>query len=154
MSAASRPDGGSAPEPPAGDAHDDHDHHDHDGHDHDHGEHDHDEHGHDDHGHGHNHAEHLRSTPLRRLTIAFVLTASFMFVEAIVGWMSNFLALVADAGHMLSAAAALALAIFAQRIATQTGTRARTYGFRRAEVLAAFANGIALALTAIWIFVE
>ena len=55
---------------------------------------------------------------------------------------------------MLSDAAALALAIFAQRIATQTRTRHRTYGFRRAEVLAAFANGIALALTAIWIFVE
>ncbi len=50
---------------------------------------------------------------------------------------------------MLADAAALALAIFAQRIATQTRTRARTYGYRRAEVLAAFANGIALGLTAI-----
>jgi cobalt-zinc-cadmium efflux system protein len=77
-----------------------------------------------------------------------------MFVEAIVGWMTNFLALLADAGHMLSDAAALGLAIFAQRIASQTRTRARTYGYRRAEVLAAFANGIALALTAVWIFIE
>ncbi len=127
------------------------------GHRHDHGDHDHHhgEHAHrTDDPHAHDHAHELRATPLRRLGIAFVLTASFMFVEAIVGWMTNFLALVADAGHMLADAAALALAIFAQRIATQTRTRSRTYGFRRAEVLAAFANGIALGLTAIWIFVE
>ena len=82
------------------------------------------------------------------------MTGAFMFVEAGVGWWSNSLALVADAGHMLADAAALGLAIFAQRIATQTRTRSRTYGYRRAEVLAAFANGIALALTAIWIFIE
>jgi len=75
-------------------------------------------------------------------------------VEAGVGWWANSLALVADAGHMLADAAALGLAIFAQRIAGQTRTRSRTYGFRRAEVLAAFANGIALGLTAVWIFIE
>src|SRR5512140_1445171 len=114
---------------------------------------DHDDHDHDHHGHGHDH-DHLRATPLRRLFYAFILTSSFMFVEAFVGWATNFLALVADAAHMLSDAAALALAIFAQRIAAQTRTRSRTYGFRRAEVLAAFANGIALALTAVWIFIE
>lgn len=91
---------------------------------------------------------------MKRLVLAFVVTALFMFVEAGVGWWSKSLALVADAGHMLADAAALALAIVAQRIAGQTRTRARTYGFRRAEVLAAFANGIALALTAIWIFIE
>lgn len=77
-----------------------------------------------------------------------------MLVEAGVGWWSKSLALLADAGHMLSDAAALALAIVAQKVAAQTRTRARTYGFRRAEVLAAFANGIALAVTAIWIFLE
>jgi hypothetical protein len=71
------------PEPSAGDAgagaghRHDHDHH----HDHDHGRHEGD--------HAHDHAHELRATPLRRLGIAFVLTASFMFVEAIVGWMSN-----------------------------------------------------------------
>src|SRR5580704_5980605 len=115
-------------------------------------DHDHDR-GHD-HDHDHDHGEHLRATPLRRLCIAFALTASFMFVEAGVGWYSNSLALVADAGHMLADAAALGLAIFAQRIASQARTRARTYGYRRAEVLAAFANGIALGLTAVWIFIE
>jgi cobalt-zinc-cadmium efflux system protein len=130
--------------------------HDHDhGHDHDH-DHGHDrDHGHDPgHDHGHDHAHDLRTTPIQRLYWAFGLTAAFMFVEAFVGWWTNFLALLADATHMLSDAAGLALAIYAQRIAAQTRTRARTYGYRRAEVLAAFANGIALGLTAIWIFVE
>jgi cobalt-zinc-cadmium efflux system protein len=130
-------------------------------HDHEHGgekrgaDHGHDSHDHDhDHDHDHPHGHALRATPLRRLVIAFVLTASFMVVEAVVGWATNFLALVADAGHMFSDAAALALAIFAQRIAAGARTRSRTYGFRRAEVLAAFANGIALGLTAILIFFE
>jgi cobalt-zinc-cadmium efflux system protein len=77
-----------------------------------------------------------------------------MVVEAVVGWWANSLALVADAGHMLADAAALGLAIFAQRIASGERTRSRTYGYRRAEVLAAFGNGIALGLTAVWIFVE
>jgi cobalt-zinc-cadmium efflux system protein len=109
------------------------------------------------HGHGdggHDHAAELKSTPMRRLILALVVTGGFMFVEAGVGWWSKSLALLADAGHMLADAAALALAIVAQRIAAQQRTRARTYGHRRAEVLAAFANGIALGLTAIWIFIE
>lgn len=91
---------------------------------------------------------------MRRLMGALVMTASFMFVEAFVGLWAHSLALVADAGHMLADAAALGLAIFAQRIAAGARTRARTYGHRRAEVIAAFGNGIALGLTAIWIFVE
>jgi cobalt-zinc-cadmium efflux system protein len=105
-------------------------------------------------GHDHDHHHDLKSSPLSRLAWAFAITAAFMLVEAGVGWWSKSLALLADAGHMLSDAAALALAIFAQKVAAQTRTRARTYGFRRAEVLAAFANGIALAVTAIWIFIE
>ncbi len=128
----------------------DHDHHDHAHHDHDHG---HDDHQHDDHHHSHGLSE-LRRTPFRRLLFAFTITAGFMFVEAIVGFVSGSLALVADAGHMLADAAALALAMIAQRIASQQRTRARTYGYRRAEVLAAFANGVALAVTAVWIFSE
>ncbi len=136
------------------------------GHGHDHGSlHDHTH----DHGHdhasvgkgavvlpagGHDHHHDLKSSPLSRLAWAFAITASFMFVEAGVGWWSKSLALLADAGHMLSDTAALGLAIVAQKVAAQTRTRARTYGFRRAEVLAAFANGIALGLTSIWIFIE
>jgi len=115
-------------------------------HDHKHGG------GHHDHDHTHDHD--LKRSPMKRLVSAFVVTAIFMFVEAGMGWWSKSLALLADAGHMLADAVALGLAIVAQRIAIQSRTRARTYGFRRAEVLAAFANGIALGLTAIWIFIE
>ncbi|MBI4702573.1 MAG: cation transporter [Deltaproteobacteria bacterium] len=96
----------------------------------------------------------LRHSPLRRLALAGALTAGFMLVEAAVGWWAQSLALLADAGHMLADAAALALAIAAQRIATRDPTRARTYGHRRAEVLAAFVNGIALAVVALWVFKE
>lgn len=102
----------------------------------------------------HSHAHDLQSTPLRRLVLAFAITLTFMGVEAGVGWWSKSLTLLADAGHMLADAAALGLAIAAQRIAARSRTRKQTYGFRRAEVLAAFANGIALALTSIWIFSE
>lgn len=142
--------------------------------DHDHGAHDHDQHDHGPkedggaHDHGahshrvlgsasqavHSHAHDLQSTPLRRLVLAFAITLTFMGVEATVGWWSRSLTLLADAGHMLADAAALGLAIAAQRIAARSRTRKQTYGFRRAEVLAAFANGIALALTSIWIFSE
>ena len=120
---------------------------------HDHG-HDHPPAGAGAHAGGHDHNHDLKSTPLSRLVWALAITGSFMVVEAGVGWWSKSLALLADAGHMLSDAAALALAIVAQKVASQSRTRARTYGFRRAEVLAAFANGIALAVTAIWIFIE
>jgi cobalt-zinc-cadmium efflux system protein len=131
----------------------DHDPHEHAGHGHDHDHHGHDHHGHDHHGHGHG-IEELRNTPFRRLVIAFGITAGFMLVEAVMGFWSGSLALVADAGHMLADAAALGLAMIAQRIAGKARTRSRTYGSRRAEVLAAFANGVALALTAVWIFGE
>ncbi len=77
-----------------------------------------------------------------------------MLVEAGVGFWSKSLALVADAGHMLADAAALALALVAQRIARRARTRESTYGYRRAEVLAAFANGTVLALTAVWVIAE
>ena len=103
---------------------------------------------------GAHHAHASHATPLARLVGAFVIPAVFMVVEAGVGFWSKSLALVADAGHMLADAAALGLAIFAQKIASQSRTRAQTYGYRRAEVLAAFANGVALFVTALWIFGE
>ena len=127
--------------------------HDHEGdreHDHDH---EHDAHSHGSGEHEHHHHDHS-ATPLKRLAWAFGITAGFMGVEAGVGWWSGSLALVADAGHMLADAAALGLAMIAQRIAVRERTHDRTFGYRRAEVLAAFVNGIALALTAIWVFYE
>jgi cobalt-zinc-cadmium efflux system protein len=107
--------------------------------------------GSDDHAHGQGRA---RDTPVHVLTVALVATAGFMLVEAGVGLWSRSLALLADAGHMLADAGALALALLAQRWAARPRTAQSTFGFRRAEVLAAFANGVALALTAIWIVKE
>jgi cobalt-zinc-cadmium efflux system protein len=77
-----------------------------------------------------------------------------MAVEAGVGFWTHSLALVADAGHMLADAGALALAFFAQRVAQRPRTERSTYGYRRAEVLAAFANGMLLAGVAVLILKE
>lgn len=107
-------------------------------------------HGPGSHGHGHTHW----STPTRALGLALGLTASFMLVELVGGLVSGSLALLADAGHMLADAGALALALAAQRWAQQPRTQRSTFGLRRAEVLAAFVNGIALAVTALWVVKE
>ena len=85
---------------------------------------------------------------------ALAITTAFMLVEAGVGYWTRSLALVADAGHMLADAAALGLALFAQWIAEQPRTERSTYGYRRAEVLAAFANGMVLAGVAVLILKE
>ena len=116
---------------------------------------------HHGHGHGHGHGGHGHGghgvsglTAHGALRISLVLTAGFMVVEALVGWLSGSLALLADAGHMLSDAGALGFALIAQRVAARGHTARATFGYRRAEVLAAFLNGIALALISIWIGME
>jgi cobalt-zinc-cadmium efflux system protein len=88
------------------------------------------------------------------LTLALALTSSFMIVEALAGFYANSLALLADAGHMLADAGSLSLALLAQHWSQKPRTPRSTYGFIRAEVLAAFLNGIALALTAAFIVRE
>lgn len=115
------------------------------------GDHAHD-HGHEHGGAGHSHVP--ASTPARRLTIALGLTASFMVVEIVAGWLTGSLALLSDAGHMLTDAGALTLALFAQRIAHRERSAHRTFGYRRAEVLAALANGVVLGASSLWIVVE
>jgi cobalt-zinc-cadmium efflux system protein len=106
------------------------------------------------HGHGYGHGHGSVRAPRRTLTYALVLTASFMIVEAVAGTLSGSLALLADAGHMLADAGALALALLAQIVADRPRTEQSTYGFRRAEVLAAFVNGIALAVVSVLVFRE
>ena len=93
-------------------------------------------------------------TPHGALRVSLVLTAGFMVVEALVGWYTGSLALLADAGHMLSDAGALGFALLAQRFAARPRSASATFGYRRAEVLAAFLNGIALALISVWIGIE
>ena len=110
-----------------------------------------------DHSHGPNHG-HSHAAPglgnERRLFWAAVLTTVTLVAEAAGGIISGSLALLADAGHMLTDAAALALAWLAVRVATRPADWKRTYGFDRFEVLAAFANGLALFFIAIAICYE
>jgi cobalt-zinc-cadmium efflux system protein len=130
-----------------------HDHH--HGHDHDHHhDHDHDHHhghGHD-HDHDHSHHDHLREVSRRRLIIVLALTATFMVVEFIGGWLANSLALMADAGHMLNDVVALALTYFALWFAQRPATSRKSYGWLRLEILCALVNGAALFLIAGIIF--
>lgn len=96
----------------------------------------------------------LRSGEQGRLLAALALAVLAMVVEAVGGWWSNSLALLSDAGHMLADAGALVLAIVAQHFADKPRTERTTFGFRRAEVLAAFVNGIALAFVGLLIVKE
>jgi cobalt-zinc-cadmium efflux system protein len=90
----------------------------------------------------------------RRLRWVFLITAGFMVVEALGGWISGSLALLADAGHMLSDAAAIALSFLAAWLAAKQASAKHTFGFRRAEILAAFLNAMGLVAVAVWITVE
>ncbi|HVW29494.1 MAG TPA: cation diffusion facilitator family transporter [Polyangiaceae bacterium] len=121
-------------------------------------------HGHSNHGHGHGrsnhahgqghaHGSHLEASS-SALRAALLLTAGFMVVEALAGLRTHGLSLLADAAHMLADAASLALALAASEWAKRPRTAKSTFGHRRAEVLAAFLNGVALAVTAIGISIE
>lgn len=90
----------------------------------------------------------------RRMGIAALLTGSFMLVELAGGIIANSLALLADAGHMLTDFASLTLAWFAFRLARRPADWKRTYGFDRFQVLIAFSNGLALFVIAGWIVYE
>jgi cobalt-zinc-cadmium efflux system protein len=106
-----------------------------------------------DHGHGHAHGHARSPDDERRILVMLVLVVGYIFVELGGGLWSGSLALLADAGHMASDAAALAITLFAVRMARRPPTPRRTYGFHRAEVLAAVLNGgalIAIALGILW----
>jgi cobalt-zinc-cadmium efflux system protein len=105
-------------------------------------------------GHDHGTPPHSHATNERRVLWVLVITLVFMAAEVVGGILSGSLALLADAGHMLTDAAALALAWVAFRIARRPSDRLRTFGYDRVQVLAAFANGLALLAIAIWIVVE
>lgn len=90
----------------------------------------------------------------RPLTLALALTSGYCIVEFIGGWLTNSLALFSDAGHMLSDVTAMGLSLFAAYIATLPVNSQKTFGYYRAEILAAFLNGLALWLIAGVIFRE
>jgi cobalt-zinc-cadmium efflux system protein len=90
----------------------------------------------------------------RALAIALALTGGFAVVEAVAAWLAGSLALLSDAGHMITDAASLGLALFAQRIAARPPSERASYGYARAEVLAAFVNALALLALVVFIAVE
>ncbi len=110
--------------------------------------------GHDHSRHGQAHGEgpvHGAGSSFRRLSLSLALTSTVMVAETIGGLWSGSLALLSDAGHMLTDAGALALAMVAAWVATRKPDQRRTFGFRRAEVLAAQVNVGALVLLTGWL---
>ncbi len=99
----------------------------------------------------HAHHEHGSATTLK---YAFMIIAGFMLVEAIGGWLANSLTLLADAGHMFLDATALGFAWYAAHISTRDDNQSLSYGYHRAQVLAAFVNGITLAALVLFILWE
>ena len=104
----------------------------------------------DKHGHGQDGGGNNRS----RVLVALCLTGGFMFIEVIGGLLSGSLALLADAAHMLLDTVALFLTWLAFRLSGKPADRARTYGYHRFPILAAFTNGISLLFIVGWIFIE
>ena len=102
--------------------------------------------------HGHDHG--VRGGNRRALAFALAITATFTVVEVVAGVLTGSLALLADAVHMLSDNVSIALALVAVWLAGKPSTPERTFGFKRAEVLAALANGVTLVALSIWIFYE
>jgi cobalt-zinc-cadmium efflux system protein len=105
-------------------------------------------------GQEHQHPKRRSLEDQRRLAGALALVAMYMLAEVVGGLWANSLALLADAGHMLSDCAALALSVFAIWIARRPATPRRSYGYYRAEILAALVNGATLIAISIFIFVE
>lgn len=127
-----------------------------------HREHNH-EHGQDaDHGHhvgkGHIHSGlGSHSAPhgsYRKLLVSFWIIAVFMLVEILCGWLFQSLTLLSDGFHMLSDALSLGLSAFAVSLSTRKATEAKTFGFKRFEILAAFGNGLTLVLLSVFIGIE
>ena len=110
------------------------------------------------HSHGHSHDGHSHShgagSSVSRLRIALAITAVILVAEAVGGFYANSLALLADAGHMLTDVAALALSLFVAWFSQRPETDKRTYGYLRLEILAAFLNGATLLLISVWIIWE
>ncbi|MGG4266666.1 cation diffusion facilitator family transporter [Peribacillus simplex] len=103
-----------------------------------------------EHGHGHHH----HSNNKKALLASFLIISTFMVVEVIGGFMTNSLALLSDAGHMLSDAAALGLSYTAIRLGERKATPSKSYGYKRFEIIAACLNGLTLIVISVFIFIE
>ena len=108
----------------------------------------------DEHDEGHSHAQKANEKNLRRVMVALVLTGAFMIVEVVGGIISGSLALLADAGHMLTDTMALALAAMAFHVSKRPPDGNLTFGYQRFQILAAFVNGLSLLAVVGWILFE
>lgn len=111
------------------------------------------------HNHGHSHShnqgqDHDHTNNKKILFISFIIISIYMIVEVIGGFVTNSLALLSDAGHMLSDAIALAIALLAFTFGEKATNVSKTYGYKRFEILAAALNGITLIGVALYIFYE
>jgi cobalt-zinc-cadmium efflux system protein len=102
----------------------------------------------------HHHPEHAERVSRRPLVVALAITATFLVVEVIGALLTGSLALLADAGHMATDVAALALTLFAAWLARRPATPERSFGYLRAEILAALVNAASLVAISIYIFWE
>jgi len=102
----------------------------------------------------HQHEEHSNNAAGRPLKITLGLVLVIMAVEIVGGILSNSLALISDAGHMLTDALALGLSLFAINLARRPATPTRTFGYHRAEIMAALTNGVVLILISVFIFYQ
>ena len=105
-------------------------------------------------GEGHGHAKTAAGRNKRRLAVVLGLTTAYLVAEVIGGLLTRSLALLADAGHMLTDVAGLALALFAIRFAERPATPERTYGYYRVEILAALTNAVVLIGISLYILYE
>jgi cobalt-zinc-cadmium efflux system protein len=110
------------------------------------------------HGHSHGHGGHIHTVSPEadraKLRIALALILGFMCVEVVAGILASSLALLSDAAHMLTDAAAIAFALIAMRLAARPAEGGYTFGLKRAEILAAQLNGVTLAVLGAWIVYE
>ncbi len=111
-------------------------------------------HTHEDHEHSHAGHSHGAGANRRALVVVLALVSVFLVAEVVGGLLTGSLALLADAGHMASDAASLGLALFAFWLSSKPSTPERSFGYKRAEILAALANGVTLVAVSIWIFIE
>ena len=121
-------------------------------------EHDHNHHSHE---YSHDHDDQLESSSSqdtkgyqRTLLFSFIIITGYMFIEAIGGWLTGSLALLSDAGHMLSDAVALGATLMAFKIGEKSATHQKTFGYKRFEILVATLNGATLVFIALMIFYE
>jgi cobalt-zinc-cadmium efflux system protein len=110
----------------------------------------------DTHGHGHSHSHELTATGTHRksLIAVLIITGTVFIAEIVGGLLSGSLALLADAGHMLTDSTGLVLALIAASLATKAATSRRTFGLQRIEVLAALSNALLLVAISVWVLIQ